>query len=110
MPLKNPINASTKLVWDKRSHTKTPVREEKDADKEPDDTTSDEDEGETPSTNYNNPAKSVTKTGPYAIKPHCRNIEKYSKYFPGTNINTIRKTLDAITQLGTRGAVDGHNL
>ena len=70
----------------------------------------DEDENESPSMDYNNPAKSVIKTGPYAVKPRRRNIEKYSKYFPGTNVDTIRKTLDATMQLGTRGAVDGHNL
>ena len=47
---------------------------------------------------------------PSIIKPSRRNIDRYGKYFPGTNLDTIKKTLDATTQYGTRGAIDGINL
>ena len=47
---------------------------------------------------------------PSIIKPSRRNIDRYGKYFPGTNLDTIKKTLDATTQYGTRGAIDGVNL
>jgi hypothetical protein len=38
------------------------------------------------------------------------NAGKFGRYFPGTNLETIKKTLRATTQYGTRGAIDGVNL
>jgi hypothetical protein len=59
---------------------------------------------------YNNPAKTMeTSPSPFK-KPAKRNLERYAQYLPGSNLNTIKRTFDATTQLGTRGAVEGFNL
>jgi hypothetical protein len=42
--------------------------------------------------------------------PSKKDVAEYSKYFPGTDIDTLRKTFDATTQYGTRGATQGHTL
>jgi hypothetical protein len=42
--------------------------------------------------------------------PSKKDVEEYSKYFPGTDINTLRKTFDATTQYGSKGATQGHTL
>lgn len=62
------------------------------------------------SLDYNNPAKSLDTSPRYAMKPSSSNHAQYAQYFPGTNLATIKATLDATTQLGTRGAVEGFNL
>ena len=73
---------------------------------------------------YNNPAKQAEEdltdrlpaeelrvgTEPRLQEPSKRNVEKFSKYFPGTNLDTIKKTFDATTQYGTKGATGGHTL
>jgi hypothetical protein len=77
---------------------------------------------------YNNPAKQAQEdlqedfndglpakelrvgTEPRLQQPSKRNVEKFSKYFPGTNLDTIKKTFDATTQYGSRGATSGHTL
>ena len=58
----------------------------------------------------NNPAKVIEATSPYLEGPSRQNHAKYAKYFPGANIDSIKKTFRATTQLGTRGAVEGFNL
>ena len=59
----------------------------------------------------NNPAKFVERsTGPYNVKPSKKDVTKYAKFFPGTDIETLRATFDATTQYGSRGAVKGFNL
>jgi hypothetical protein len=51
------------------------------------------------------------ETSPSPLKkPAKRNLERYAQYLPGSNLNTIRRTFDATTQLGTSGAVEGFNL
>ena len=47
---------------------------------------------------------------PYLQKPTKRNLSKYARYFSSTNLDTLKKTFDATTQYGTRGAVEGFNL
>ena len=42
--------------------------------------------------------------------PSKRNLGRYTKYFPGTNLETLKKTFEATTQYGTRGATEGHTL
>jgi hypothetical protein len=42
--------------------------------------------------------------------PSKKDVKEYSKYFPGTDIDTLRKTFDATTQYGSRGATQGHTL
>jgi hypothetical protein len=74
-----------------------------------DDSSSDEDDEE-PRTDYNNPAKTLETSLPYLQRPSKRNIGRYAKYFPGTNEDTLKRTFDATTQYGTRGAVEGFNL
>jgi hypothetical protein len=39
-----------------------------------------------------------------------KDVKEYSKYFPGRDINTLRKTFDATTQYGSKGATQGHTL
>jgi hypothetical protein len=57
------------------------------------------------------PAKELrVGTEPRLQVPTKRNLDKFSKYFPGTNLDTIKKTFDATTQYGTRGATEGHTL
>ena len=58
----------------------------------------------------NNPAKVIEATSPYLEGPSRQNHAKYARYFPGANIDSIKKTFRATTQLGTRGAVEGFNL
>jgi Reverse transcriptase (RNA-dependent DNA polymerase) len=55
----------------------------------------------------NNPARINT---PKFMKPTKMNLGEYSKFFPGTNLETLQDTFRATTQLGTRGAVEGFNL
>ena len=59
---------------------------------------------------YNNPAKTMETSAPYLQRPSKRNIGRYARYFPSTNIDTLKKTFEATTQYGTRGAVEGFNL
>jgi hypothetical protein len=59
---------------------------------------------------YNNPAKTMETSPSPLEKPAKRNLERYAQYLPGSNLNTIKRTFDAATQLGTRGAVEGFNL
>jgi hypothetical protein len=42
--------------------------------------------------------------------PSKKDVAEYSKYFPGTDIDTLRKTFDATTQYGSKGATQGHTL
>ena len=75
------------------------------------DSSDDEDEEEcTPPTSYNNPAKTLDTSARYAMKPSRSNHAQYAKHFPGTNLDTLKATFKATTQLGTRGAVEGFNL
>jgi hypothetical protein len=41
------------------------------------------------------------------MTPSTCNHAQYGNYFPDTNMDTIKATFDATTQLGTRGAVKG---
>jgi hypothetical protein len=59
---------------------------------------------------YNNPAKTMETSAPYLQRPSKRNIGRYARYFPSTNVDTLKKTFEATTQYGTRGAVEGFNL
>jgi hypothetical protein len=61
---------------------------------------------------YNNKAKTVppTRTGHRNVQPSKVNLDKYSKYFPGTGVNAIKKTLEATMQYGSSGEKDGFNL
>jgi hypothetical protein len=52
----------------------------------------------------------ILEAGPRLSHPHKKNVAEYSKYFPGTDHATLKKTFDATTQYGTRGATDGHSL
>jgi hypothetical protein len=52
----------------------------------------------------------LPEAGPYLVKPSKRDLSKYARYFPGYNIDTIRRTFDATTQYGTRGAKAGFTL
>jgi hypothetical protein len=71
---------------------------------------SDEDSDDEVRTDYNNPAKTMETSAPYLQKPTKRNLGKYARYFSSTNLDTLKKTFDATTQYGTRGAVEGFNL
>ena len=52
----------------------------------------------------------VREAEPRIMHPSKKDVAEYSKYFPGTDADTLRKTFDATTQYGTRGATDGHTL
>jgi len=52
----------------------------------------------------------IAGISPRITTPSKKNIEDLSRYFPGTNIDTIWKTMDATTQYGSKGAIDGHTL
>jgi hypothetical protein len=85
-------------------------------------------DGEPPILPYNNLAKSNRYTkneleepnpgtgeqipgiGERLLKPSKKEVAEYSKYFPGTDIDTLRKTFDATTQHGSKGATEGHTL
>ena len=85
-------------------------------------------DGEPPILPYNNLAKSNRYTkdeleepnpdtgeqipgiGERLLKPSKKDVAEYSKYFPGTDIDTLRKTFDATTQHGSKGATEGHTL
>ena len=43
-------------------------------------------------------------------RPTRENLEKYTKFFPGADLESLKRTFKATTQLGTRGAVKGVNL
>ena len=47
---------------------------------------------------------------PRLSKPTKEDVSEYSKYFPGTDYETLRKTFDATTQHGSKGATQGHSL
>jgi hypothetical protein len=47
---------------------------------------------------------------PRLSSPSKKNVEEYSMYFPGTDLETLRKTFDATTQYGSKGATEGHTL
>jgi hypothetical protein len=59
---------------------------------------------------YNNPAKELCTVSPELEPPGKCNLARYAMYLPGSNLNTIKRTFEATTQLGTRGAVQGINL
>ena len=64
-----------------------------------------------PTTNeYNNRAKSSLDIIPKIMSAVSPNYENYTKFFPGANLESIKKTFQAMTQLGTRGAVKRYNL
>ena len=80
---------------------------------------SDDDDGETPF--FNNQARDdeerirhegeqLQEAEPRLLRPSKKNVAEYSKYFPGTDDATLKKTFDATTQYGTRGATEGHSL
>jgi hypothetical protein len=52
----------------------------------------------------------LPEAGPHLVKPSKRDLSKCARYFPGCNIDTIRRTFDATTQCGTRGAKAGFTL
>ena len=64
---------------------------------------------------YNSPAKEATGID-YPSKrwklrnPSRRDAERLRKFFPGASTETIKRTLEATTQYGTRGAVEGTTL
>ena len=63
-----------------------------------------------------NEAEKCCKEEPlYEAEPRLRtptkeDVGEYSKYFPGTDHATLKKTFEATTQYGTRGATQGHSL
>ena len=65
---------------------------------------------------YNNRAKdaeahlAANSGEPRILKPSKRSYEKYGRHFPGVSLHSIKKTLEATTQYGTRGAVEGATL
>ena len=66
-------------------------------------------------TPYNNKAKEATQLEPMPAQTRMssRSNEWYKRqrrFFPGTGLNTIRKTFENTTQLGSRGAVTGPRL
>ena len=65
---------------------------------------------ELPCMDYNNPAKTMDLSMPRFLKPTKRDHARYACYFPGADLESIKRTFDATTQLGTRGAVTGFNL
>ena len=54
--------------------------------------------------------KACTIEQPKFLKPGKRGLGKYACFFPGANLDSIQRTFDAITQLGTRGAISGINV
>ena len=75
------------------------------------DSSDDEGESKVPTgKGYNNPAKSIEASDPIVIQPSKRNHAVYARYFPGTDLDTIKTTFKATTQYGTKGAVDGFTL
>ena len=67
-------------------------------------------------TGYNNPAKSTNldeegdvkvRFGPRSLKPTEENFPKLSRFFGGATQETIKKTLEATTQLGRIAATQG---
>ena len=56
----------------------------------------------------NNPAKSLQVNAPRMLRPVKRDHTQYARYFPGADLDSIKRTFDATTQLG--GAVTGFNL
>ena len=60
------------------------------------------------SNDFNNPAKSYE--APTFTKPTKRDYTRYACYFPGADLDSIKRTFEATTQLGTRGAVTGITL
>jgi len=57
---------------------------------------------------YNNPAK--TYETPTFIKPSKRDYTRFACYFPGADLDSIKRTFESTTQLGTRGATTGITL
>ena len=47
---------------------------------------------------------------PRLSRPTKVDVAEYTKYFPGTDKDTLRKTFDATTQYGSKGATHGHSL
>ena len=47
---------------------------------------------------------------PRLSTPRKEDVAEHSKYFPGTDSETPRKTFDATTQCGNKGATQGHSL
>jgi len=58
----------------------------------------------------NNLARVPLPTPLVLSKPSRRDYSKYARFFPGADLDCIRRTFDATTQLGTRGAIDGLQL
>ncbi|MCA1807790.1 MAG: hypothetical protein LC687_08095, partial [Actinobacteria bacterium] len=44
------------------------------------------------------------------LHPSKKDVDQYSRFFPGTDIDTLRKTFDLTTQYGSKGATSGHTL
>ncbi|MCA1807832.1 MAG: hypothetical protein LC687_08315, partial [Actinobacteria bacterium] len=44
------------------------------------------------------------------LHPSKKDVDQYSRFFPGTDIDTLRKTFDSTTQYGSKGATSGHTL
>ena len=64
---------------------------------------------------YNSPAKEATgidyPSKRWKLKsPSRRDAKRLKKFFPGASTETIKRTLEATTQYGTRGAVEGTTL
>ena len=73
----------------------------------------DPEDDETEDIGYNNRAKdaeareSAEGAEPRILKPSKRNYATYGRHFPGVSLHGIKKTIEATTQYGTRGAVEG---
>ena len=67
---------------------------------------SSDDEVRTDSNNQARTYEAPTTTS----RPSKQNLERFTRHFPGANLDTIKRTFKATTQLGTRGAVEGINL
>ena len=52
----------------------------------------------------------IAGIAPRLSPPTKTDVEEYSKYFPGTDLETLKKTFDATTQYGNKGATEGHTL
>lgn len=83
----------------------------KETDIQPGEESNTADTGETHhGSDYNNPSKELRTVSPGLEPPGKRNLARYAMYLPGSDLSTIKRTFEATTQLGTRGAVQGINL
>jgi hypothetical protein len=99
------------------------VKEHKPQPQDKSDPDSDPDNDSKAQERFNNRAKAAQSLEPNkdsgeriaGIKPRLhmpskKDVKEYSKYFPGTDIDTLRKTFDATTQYGSKGATQGYTL